>query len=300
MTKNVPNAPAVELLSWELEIAGDILAASPSRLPEKSARRDCGSRDGAFRREEASGEGQDPQAGPAQAQDRQEEGRGWQTRRRAERNRGGASGGEAESAWAAYGGSTLLGTCFDTRPDTRTPRPSVSRVTGALRPEEGREGGEEGQGRERAERGRHAPLQDLPEGTSRARIVVDSGTPPDRRRRRKSVARFFLSFLSAIVFSSPRRSPPTRDPTRRRPSLCLPSLPRSCARVTPRAIPAARRARRAARTTTRRRRGSRPRRCAPSARRSANARRRRRRRRSKRTRLEKTSRRQPLHRTRPR
>ncbi len=297
MTKNVPNAPAVEFARWELEIAGE--TSSPSRLPEKSARRDCGSRDGAFRREEASGEGQDPQAGPAQAQDRQEEGRGWQTRRRAERNRGGASGGEAESAWAAYGGSTLLGTCFDTRPDTRTPCPSVSRVTGALRPEEGREGGEEGQGRERAERGRHAPLQDLPEGTSRARVVVDSGTRhKNRRRRRKSVARFFLSFRHR--FSLLAAHPPTRDPTRRRPSLCLPSLPRSCARVTPRAIPAARRARRAARTTTRRRRGSRPRRCAPSARRSANARRRKRSGRSKRTHLEKTSRRQPLHRTRPR
>ena len=296
MTKNVPNAPAVEFADWELEIARE--TSSPSRLPEKSARRDCGSRDGAFRREEASGEGQDPQAGPAQAQDRQEEGRGWQTRRRAERNRGGASGGEAESAWAAYGGSTLLGTCFDTRPDTRTPCPSVSRVTGALRPEEGREGGEEGQGRERAERGRHAPLQDLPEGTSRARIVVDSGTPPPPPPPPKK-RRAFLSFFPPS-FQSPRRSPPTRDPTRRRTSLCLPSLPRSCARVTPRAIPAARRARRAARTTTRRRRGSRPRRCAPSARRSANARRRKRSGRSKRTHLEKTSRRQPLHRTRPR
>jgi hypothetical protein len=31
MTKNVPNAPAVELLSWELEIAGDILALAASR-----------------------------------------------------------------------------------------------------------------------------------------------------------------------------------------------------------------------------------------------------------------------------
>jgi len=209
MTKNVPNAPAVEFARWELEIAGE--TSSPSRLPEKSARRDCGSRDGAFRREEASGEGQDPQAGPAQAQDRQEEGRGWQTRRRAERNRGGASGGEAESAWAAYGGATLLGTCFDTRPDTRTPRPSVSRVTGALRPEEGREGGEEGQGRERAERGRHALLQDLPEGTSRARIVVDSGTRQTAAAAEKASRVSF--FLSAIVSVS---SPLTRRPATRR------------------------------------------------------------------------------------
>ena len=31
-------------------------------------------------------------------------------------------------------------------------------------------------------------MQDLPEGTSRARIVVDSGTPPNRRRRIRSKA----------------------------------------------------------------------------------------------------------------
>ena len=87
-----------------------------------------------------------------------------------------------------------------------TPRPSVPRHRSAP-PGRRPRGGQEGEGRELAERGRHAPLQDLREGTSRGRIVVD------RRTSRRPPRAFFslLLLFFAARFAARPSHPAARD-----------------------------------------------------------------------------------------